>query len=113
MPTGPKTVGEKSLGISFKDIADGSSNTLLVVEACGAQIIWTEPRDINVASQPTGINLNGAQRGQSKGWLSSYHAGGTQVLLADGSVRFIPANTDPSVLNGLATIDGREKIDDF
>ena len=108
MPTGASTVGESPTGTTLNDITDGTSNTLLVVEACGSQIIWTEPRDVDVGVQPTGVNLNGNTPGQSAGWLSSYHVGGTQVLMADGSVRFLSAQTDPAVLKKLATINDGE-----
>ena len=108
MPTGAKTIGEDPLGTPISRISDGTSNTLLVVEACGAQIIWTEPRDVNVDTQPTGINLKGTRPGTSAGWLSSYHRAGANVTFADGSVWFISANTDPSILKKLATIDGGE-----
>ena len=110
MPTGLHSVGASPKGTRIRDITDGTSNTLLVVEACGAQIVWTEPRDVDVASQPTGINLKGTKPGQSAGWLSSYHSGGTQVLLADGSVRFVSAKIDPTVLKNMATVDGGEVV---
>ncbi len=113
MPTGPHTVGANPKGTQIREIADGTSNTLLVVEACGSQIVWTEPRDVDVSVQPTGINLKGNAPGHSAGWLSSYHAGGTQVLLADGSVRFLSAQTDPAVLKKLATVDGGEVVGDY
>ena len=113
MPTGPKTVGANPKGTAIRDIADGTSNTLLVVEACGAQIVWTEPRDVDVSVQPTGINLKGNAPGHSAGWLSSYHAGGTQALLADGSVRFVSAKSDPAVLKKLATVDGGELVGEY
>ncbi len=113
MPTGRRTVGASPTGMTIKGITDGTSNTLLVVEACGAQIVWTEPRDVDVGVQPTGINLKGNTPGHSAGWLSSYHAGGTQVLLADGSVRFLSTQTDPALLKKLATVDGGEEIGDY
>ena len=113
MPTGPRTVGESSTGTMIQSMTDGTSNTLLVVEACGAQIVWTEPRDVDVAAQPTGINLKGAKPQQSAGWLSSYHSHGTQVLMGDGSVKFLSQRTDPSVLKKLATKDGGEEVGDF
>lgn len=113
MTTGAHSIGANLNGTKLGDITDGTSDTLLVVEACGAQIIWTEPRDVNIDSQPTGINLNGEHSGYSAGWLSSYHAHGTYVLLADGTVRFLSQSTDPTVLKKLATIDGGEQVDDF
>ena len=113
MPTGPQTVGANLNGTAINAITDGTSNTLLVVEACGAQIVWTELRDVDVSVQPTGINLKGNAPGHSAGWLSSYHAGGTQALMADGSVRFLSAQTDPAVLKKLATVDGGEVVGDY
>lgn len=113
MPIGEHTVGGDRHGTSFKEITDGTSNTLLIVEACGAQIIWTEPRDVSIGSQPAGINLKGSAPGNSAGWLSSYHGHGTCVLLADGSVRFLSQAIDAAILKKLATIDGGEQVDDF
>ena len=113
MPTGPRTVGESSTGTKIQSMTDGTSNTLLVVEACGTQIVWTEPRDVDVAAQPTGINLKGAKPQQSAGWLSSYHSHGTQVLMGDGSVKFLSQKTDPSVFKNMATKDGGEVLDNF
>jgi hypothetical protein len=113
MPTGPHTVGESSTGTPLKDISDGTSNTLLVVEACGSQILWTEPRDVDAGVQPTGINLDGVKRGQSAGWISGYHRNGAHVLLADGTVRFLAAKTDPAVLKKLATMDDGGEVGDY
>lgn len=113
MPTGAQSVGDNPKGTKLGDITDGASNALLVVEACGAQIVWTEPRDVNIDSRPAGINLNGKLPGSSAGWLSSYHSHGTNVLLADGSVRFLSQTIDTDVLKKLATIDGGELVDDF
>lgn len=105
IPTGPRTVGADPNGTSLRKITDGASQTLLVVEACGAQIVWTQPRDVDIKSQPTGINLHGNQRGHSAGWLSSYHQGGTHVALSDGSVRFVSDEISPATLMSLALID--------
>lgn len=98
---------------SFDFATDGSSHTLLVVEACGQQIIWTEPRDIDLATTPVGINLPGNAPGMSDGMFSSYHTGGTNILMADGAVRFISQNVDPTVLEALVTADGGEEVGEF
>ncbi len=110
MPVGPHTIGEKTTGSSTREITDGTSNTALVVEACGAQIVWTEPRDVNISSYSTSINLKGNKPGRSESWTSSYHGSGSLILLGDGSVRFISTSTDPTVLKNLATIDGDEPL---
>jgi hypothetical protein len=70
-------------------------------------------RAMDVASQPTGINLKGTKPGHSAGWLSSYHLGGTHVVNADGSVRFLSAQIDPAVLKRLATIDDGEEVGEY
>jgi hypothetical protein len=106
MPTGANTVGANPHGTSIKEISDGTSNTALVMEACGAQLVWTEPRDINVDQMPAGINLKGTSSGHSDGWMSSYHLHTVHVLLADGSVRSLSTDTDPDVLRKLVSIAG-------
>lgn len=92
--------------IDPEDILDGASNSAIVAEACGLGIIWTEPRDIDLATTPIGINLPGDAPGHSPGILSTYHAKGANVLMADGSVRSLEIETDLEVLNALVTADG-------
>jgi len=41
----------------------------------------------------------------------SYHPGGVQVALADGSIRFITDNVDQTVFQALGTRRGREAVD--
>jgi len=43
--TGPKTLFEGSKGCSISDITDGTSNTILLVEA-GRLVPWTKPEDL-------------------------------------------------------------------
>jgi len=114
MLRGPGTVGsDGSAGVSYKTIRDGTSNTLLVVEACGREILWTEPKDVDFSDDTLGINLPGDQPGRSRGLISSYHLGGAHVLFGDGSVRYISEKTDPTVLKALATFDGGEQVPEY
>ncbi len=99
--------------LNTEGAADGMSNTLLVLEACGQQIVWTEPRDLEVGTTPVGINLPGASEGESPGVLSSHHTGGAQATFADGSVRFLNENIDPTILEALLTADGGEEVRSF
>ncbi len=99
--------------IDHADIPDGASNTAIVAEACGLNIIWTEPRDIDLATTPIGINLPGDAPGHSPGILSTYHAKGANVLMADGSVRGFAIETDPKVLEAITTADGGEDVGEF
>jgi hypothetical protein len=49
------------------------------------------------------------------GWKAarSMHVGGVQLLLSDGSVRFISENIDLNVWRALATRNGGEVVSDF
>jgi prepilin-type N-terminal cleavage/methylation domain-containing protein/prepilin-type processing-associated H-X9-DG protein len=42
--------------------------------------------------------------------MGSYHPGGANFLMADGSVHFLSENIDLAVYKGLATCDGREVV---
>lgn len=110
MPTGAHTIGDNPKGTRFADVTDGISNTLLFVEASGAQIVWTEPRDVNVATHPVGINLNGSKPGHSSGLLSSYHRHSVNVIFGNGSVQRLSHEIDLELLKKLITIDGNETI---
>ncbi|SFJ64704.1 DUF1559 family PulG-like putative transporter [Planctomicrobium piriforme] len=102
---GPKAIFEADRTRTIKEIPDGLSNTAMVVEACGQQIIWSEPRDLPLETTPIGINLPGKEEFRSEGMLSGYHAGGVHVLVADGTVRFVSLETSPEVLNKLLQAD--------
>lgn len=113
--TGPKTAFPRGKGISFDAITDGRSQTLLVTEAGGQNIVWTEPRDLDVARDPISVShLTWThQPTPSPGILSSYHTGrGAHAVFADGSVKFISEQIDPAVLKALTTSTGGETIPD-
>lgn len=97
----------------FHAFTDGMSNTLAVVEACGLNIIWTEPRDADTSQQMIGINLAGDGAYDSKGIASSYHKERVQALVADGSVRFLSENMEPSVLKALTTINAEDDVSGY
>jgi len=94
----------------IKSFTDGLSNTLMVAEACGQQVIWTQPNDVNPNSEDSELQINapGDALHKSNGVMSSYHVGGAQVLLGDGSVRFISERTDQEVLHKVMTRNGGE-----
>ena len=45
--------------------------------------------------------------------MGSWHPGGAQAVLGDGSVRFLSETIEPETLKALVTRDGREDIGDF
>lgn len=101
---GPHCVFRGSEPVRIPDIADGTSNTIIVGEASGAAIPWTKPVDVDVSQFP----LVGDPRG-----FSSEHKGGCQILLGDGSVRFVSEHTPEPTLRALYTFDGNETVLDY
>ena len=103
---GPETFwpGKKTVNYK-KDVPDGTSLTILVVENEGSGIQWTEPRDLDFTkfdrflSDPTRHGIS-----------SKYSP--PIVLMGDGCTRSIPPQTNRDVLKALFTIAGREPIDE-
>ncbi len=110
---GPKTIWQEKESLRIKDITDGTTNTLLVVEACGQRIPWAEPKDVQLSQSEFIMNAPGKEIGRSESALSSFHTGGIQALIGDGSVRFISENTDQDVLKALITACGGDVVGDF
>ncbi len=102
--TGSNTALGDGKCVPLRDISDGTSNTLMIVEGCGLNIPWMKPQDINAATVKGVVDPNGA---------SSKHTGGAHVLMADGSVRFVSINIDPKIYQSLITRNGGEQISGF
>ena len=110
MPTGPDAFGREDGLRSDRMITDGSSNTIMILEACGQNIPWLQPRDVDVETTPPGINLPGDSPGSSRGVLSSHHFRIASVAFADGSVRSLNEQIDPQLLRALLTTNGGETV---
>ncbi len=89
---------EGKKGLRIADFTDGTSNTLMIVEASKA-VPWSKPEDIpfDPAKELPKLGLPGAQ--------------GFQAGMCDGSVRFISHTIKPQTLKSLITRDGGEVID--
>ncbi len=92
--------GEAS-GIPISKVSDGTSKTLLVVEAA-SPVLWTKPDDLSLAPVTRLLGVG------------SKHPGGFSALMADGSVRFIRTSGNdaisPQDLGALVTPDGHEAV---
>lgn len=107
------TAWKGSTGVKFDEFNDGVSNTILLVEACGQQIPWAEPRDIVLDDTPIGINLPGSERHRSDSVLSTYHGDTANVIFADGSARALTPQTSPEIIKALLTRNGGENVEEF
>lgn len=99
---GPNTMFPGAQSISFRQVTDGTANTLAVVETSGQRINWLEPRDLDMASLP----LNSVDGGV----LGGIHSQGVNVALGDGSVHFLPVDVSSDQLRGMSTRDGGEPV---
>lgn len=113
VPTSAGAIFDSTDGPPISRIQDGTSNTLLTLEACGTEIIWTDPRDIDSSNGEVSVNGPGPVKGRSGSMISSWHYRGAQVGLADGSARFIDKNIDAVVLRNLMTKAGGEDIEEW
>ncbi|MBS0205732.1 MAG: DUF1559 domain-containing protein [Planctomycetes bacterium] len=97
--TGSDSIMGSGECVSISDVKDGLSSTLMIVEACKLNIVWMQPKDIDAATFTRVGDPNG---------ISSFHVGGVNILMADGSVRFMSAATAPQVVQGMISHSGGE-----
>ena len=91
--------------LSFRDITDGLSNTVFLVER-KAPVCWMDPtQEITFEKACEGINVSAFDG------LGSNHPGGMNIGLFDGSVLFISNTIDPGVLRAILTWNGGESMD--
>jgi hypothetical protein len=94
--SGKGTIFEAGQTSRLRDILDGTSNTLMLIEVKNSGISWTEPKDIDLT--------------QAAALPAGNHPGGNIAITADGAVRFLSKNIAPATLQGLTTKAGGEMI---
>lgn len=124
-------------GRKFRDITDGTTNTIIVHESAGrskwqyrtgGKLVTANPEFGGwfdywagpAAGWTYGFEDDGVTRygprflNASNKWANpfSFHPGGVQAALADGSVRFLPDTTNNTTLIALCTYGGGEVISD-
>jgi prepilin-type processing-associated H-X9-DG protein len=86
----------------FKQIIDGTSNTIMVVQMKSQDaVIWTKPDDLSFDPK------------DPKKGLGEANAGGFNAAFCDGSVRFLRSTIDPKTLKALFTRAGGEVIGEY
>lgn len=88
-------------GRKIQHIKDGTSNTLLVVEAA-QPVNWMEPADLEFVAGPNGYPLPGK--------VGGHFPNGFNAAFVDGSVRFLPMTLKPGDFQALITIAGGENV---
>lgn len=114
----------------MRDITDGTSNTILVMEdhhwaggprrptQMSADSAWASPLLINTGANLVNHNYVNPANGlyddanQCHG-MSSTHTGGAQILMCDGAVRFLSENIGVNVLQAISTRSGGETAGEF
>jgi hypothetical protein len=96
---GDKAMFPGKKGVALREVSDGTSNTIVVVDVDEAKAVtWTKPDDYKYDPDNPAAGLTGRFDGQ----FSS--------LFGDGSVRFMSGKMDPKILTALFTRDGGEII---
>lgn len=93
--------------LRFRDVRDGTSNTVCVSESTGNAGPWAAGGKNTIRGFSQKPYINGPDG------IGSPFRGGCHMLLLDGSVRFVSENIDPSVMEALSTINGGEVVGDF
>jgi len=111
--------------ISFRDITDGTSNTIMLVDGDDDHaVIWTKPDDLKVdpKNPKAGLRNQGgvafrnlstskSRSFQKDGGVREEEVGrGFLTLFGDGSVHFLPPNIEAKTLHAMFTRDGGEVI---
>lgn len=103
---GDETAFPGARAMKLDDVADGTSKTILFVEALGSDIGWMEPRDLDFRTTPMRVNAPGPN-GPRIG--STYPD--VRVAFVDGQVVRIKQAVTPATLRALLTARGGEAVD--
>ena len=127
----PKSAMPVDTGGRFADILDGTSNTLLIAEVAGRPDVYTLGRSTGTSTRvPAWAAYNGIYPINFDGWLAdgsgpwgpcavncsnaheiySFHTGGANVVMADGSLRFVKSSVDIRAMAAAVTRAGNETL---
>jgi prepilin-type N-terminal cleavage/methylation domain-containing protein/prepilin-type processing-associated H-X9-DG protein len=120
--SGEVASGFRAAPSSLRTLTDGLSNTAILVEHAGLPTVFRQGIETPTANVLVGPWLSaeinhldsalGVNRDNVQG-LFSFHPGGAQAAMADGSVHFLADTLSPAVLASLLTREGGEPLEDW
>jgi hypothetical protein len=113
MVVGANTISSGSNCVKPEEITDGMNQTLLLVET-RHKIPWTSPLDVSFDALDKGVTPFDKPPLVDDGigsYHQKYHKKGANVVMIDGTVKYLSPDTKPEILKALATINGNEKIE--
>jgi prepilin-type processing-associated H-X9-DG protein len=108
-----------SVGVaSLRDVTDGLSNTILVWESSGAPSQYTDGKLNKWLNSVEGFWIGTEWpaigsllvNSQNVGGIFSFHPSGANVVLCDGSTRFLSDTTPTDVIQAMITREGAEAV---
>ncbi|AMV23133.1 putative major pilin subunit [Gemmata sp. SH-PL17] len=125
-----ETASNFPLRVRITAITDGTSNTIMLAEDAGRPNVFILGKDQGTntadgwgwADPDTGFSISGVTSGTNKtpgtcvvnctndSEMYSFHTGGANVVLADGSVRFVRSSVSPVTLAYSCTRAGGEVL---
>ena len=139
-PTNEGIFGGGGTGTRFRDITDGTTNSIIVHESAGRtnEIINDRVNNVIIRNPPAFGGWFDYWSGPCAGWMYgfeddgvttrgprfinasnrwanpySFHTGGVQVAMADGSVRFLSETMNNLTFIALCTDSGGEVVGEF
>lgn len=104
--TGPGTLFEGAKNISFRNVIDGLSNTLLVAEVANSKTIWTEPRDLDVDSMPRDF-----QASNQAECISGLRTGEVMIATADAAIHYLDQALTEQTLRQILLRNDKSSLD--
>jgi len=105
MVVGPHTISDGPHSRKAKEITDGLSDTIAVVEVSDSEVPCNAPKDLQFDTMNFRINST------KRMCISSGHTpGGSNVVFCDGSARYLDDKMNPELIKAMLTIDGGEHV---
>ena len=98
------TVWPEHLALRFRDIRDGTSSTMQLVESRDANVNWMDPRDLNLGQALEGINP------KSSPSISSHHGEVANCAFCDAAVYELSQDLNEDVLVRMLTSNSGEPL---